>query len=122
MGIQQMAFGESSVQLLTVYPAFWLDSREPFLSCWDLCQIFLGVKFPEVPDRKYIPFAVCSRDTENLFAQEDAFRVVLKGAVTEVREERLRLVNPILNSQAVVGLPPILLALLCITSESAARL
>jgi len=95
----------SDLQTLPIHPAFRLDLCEPVLNCGNSSQIFLDVLFSDVPHWDFLPVTVGDRDTEDLFAQEDTFRMMAKGAVTEVRKERLRLIKPIMNWQVVFGLP-----------------
>lgn len=59
----------------------------------------------DVPHWDFLPLAVRNRNTKDLFTQENTLRVVAKRAVSEVGKKRLRLVKPIMNRQAVFGLP-----------------
>src|SRR5487761_246740 len=94
----------SDLQSLSLHPAFRLDLCEPVLSRRDSAQIFVNVLFSDVPHWDFLPFAVGDRNTEDLLAQENPFRMVTKGTVTEVSKERLRLIKPIMNWQVVLGL------------------
>ena len=105
--LQTEAFAQptSNLQSLPVHPAFRLDVCEPVLSRGNSAQIFLDVLLSDVPHGDFLPFTVGDRDAEDLFTQENTFRMMTKGPVTEVSKERLRLIKPIMNWQVVFGLP-----------------
>src|ERR1700739_2558567 len=94
----------SNFQSLPVHPAFRLNLCEPILSRRNSSQIFLNVLFPDIAHWDFLPIAVGDRDAEDPFTQENAFRMMAKGAVTEVGKNRLRLIKPGMNWQVVFGL------------------
>src|SRR6266852_3316528 len=103
------------VQTLTVHPTLWLDLQEPILSGGNAAQIFLDVLFPHIADGNLLAIAVHDGHTKQLLRQENAFGVVAKSSVTEVREEGFRLIKPVVNRKIVLGLSAELLrAALCV--------
>jgi len=61
------------------------------------------VLFSDIPDRNLLPVAVCDRHTENRLAQENPLGVVAEGTMAKIREERFRLIKPLVNSEIVFG-------------------
>ncbi len=60
--------------------------------------------FSDIPDRNLVSVAVCDRHTKNPLTQENSLGVVAEGTMAKVREERLRLVKPLVNGEVVLGL------------------
>jgi hypothetical protein len=61
--------------------------------------------FPNVTHRNLLAFAVGDRHTENALTQEDAFGMVPKSTMPEIREEGFGLIKPLMDQQVVLGLP-----------------
>jgi hypothetical protein len=64
------------------------------------------VLFSDIPDRNLVSFAVRDRHTKNPLAEEYSLGVVAEGTVPKVREERFRLIKPLVNGKIVLGLAP----------------
>jgi hypothetical protein len=64
------------------------------------------VLFSDIPDRNLVSVAVCDRHAKNPLTQENSLGVMAEGTVAKVREERFRLIKPLVNRKIVLGLAP----------------
>ena len=55
-------------------------------------------------NRNLLPVAVCDRHTKNPLTHENSRGVVAEGTMAKIREERFRLIKPLVNSEIVLGL------------------
>ena len=62
--------------------------------------------FPDVADWDLVTVRVADRNTKDALGQENAFAVVTKGAVAEIREESFGLVKPAMDREVVLGPAP----------------
>jgi hypothetical protein len=60
--------------------------------------------FSDVADWYHRPIAVYDTHAEDTFGQENALGMVTECPVSEIRQERFRLVEPVVNDKIVFGL------------------
>jgi len=82
---------------------------------WESDPVFLDVLFSNMAHGNLRSSAVHDGHTKQLLSQENAFGMVAKGSVTEVRKECFRLIKPTMNREIVFRLPTELSrAVLCV--------
>jgi len=89
------------VQALSVHPALWLDLEQPILGCGNAAQIFPNMLFSYIPDRDLFSVAVYDGYAKQVLSQKDSLGMMAQSSMTEIRKERLRLVEPVVDREIV---------------------
>jgi hypothetical protein len=56
----------------------------------------------DISHRHIVPLAVPDRHTKDALSQENALSVVAESSMTNIRHDRLRLVEPLVNGQIII--------------------